>query len=98
MWQDNGATTTTRQYVLATNTDFNLRLVYSAATGNIYAWYNLTGSWVLLDTFNIASFPNALQSSDTFTFRFVADTYCGTVTEQKVCANNFRLANVFLLL
>ena len=25
MWQDNGVTTTTRQYVLATNTDFNLR-------------------------------------------------------------------------
>ena len=93
MWQDNGVTTTTRQYVLATNTDFNLRLVYSAATGNIYAWYNLTGSWVLLDTFNIASFPTALQPSDTFTFGLIADTYYGPVTEGQIYADNFTLIN-----
>lgn len=93
MWQNNGVTTTTRQYVLATNTDFNLRLVYSAATGNIIAWYNLTGSWILLDTFNTASFPTSLPASDVFTFGIIADTYYGPLTEGQAHVDNFSLTN-----
>ena len=92
MWQNLGAgPNTTRQTFLATNTDFNLRLTYSAVTGNIYAWYNLTGSWVLLDTFNIASFPTTLPPSDNFSFAIIADTYYGPITEGQLYADNFAL-------
>ena len=92
MSQNSGAgPNTLRQAIWVANTDFILRLIYNSTTGNISAWYNLTGSWVLLDTFNIASFPNALPPADVFTFGVNANTYYGPITEWQIYADNFFL-------
>jgi hypothetical protein len=86
-----------RQSVLATNSNFGLRLVHrGGATGDIEAWYDPTGNgiaWTLLDKMSMVAFWPGVAASDTFLVAIISDTYYGPIAEGQIWADNFSITN-----
>jgi hypothetical protein len=86
-----------RESVLATNSNFSLRLVHrGGVAGDVEAWYDPTGNgvaWTLLDTMTMADLWPGVVANNTFSVAIISDTYDGPIAEGQLWADNFRITN-----